>query len=404
MDLKSGYPYWAVKNGLMHAFPRLQADAEADVAIVGAGITAALLADELQRHGHAVVVLEQRDVGWGSTSASTALLQYEIDTHLVDLADQVGRPDAVKAYRACAEAVRELGRVAAGFPDVAYRPQDSLYLASRRGHVRELRRELEARRAAGLDVEWMDAAALGLEYGIRAAGAILTRPAATVDPYRFAYRLLMRVERGGGKVHDRSCVTGITTYPRRVELQTADGAVVRARHAVLAAGYATQAWLPRGVAANRSSYAFVTDPLEHGGLARLATTMVWESARPYRYLASTDDGRLIMGGEDDAVDIPVRRDQRVRRKQERLQRKLAELCPALQVTPAFAWAGTFAETPDGLPYFGPHPAHGPRVLFAMAYGGNGITYSLLGASLLRARIESRRHPLARLFGFERAGS
>jgi len=84
VDLKSGYPYWAVKNGLMHAFPPLQADASCEVAVIGGGISGALIADELSRHGHEVLVIEQRDVAWGSTSASTALLQYEIDTHLVD--------------------------------------------------------------------------------------------------------------------------------------------------------------------------------------------------------------------------------------------------------------------------------------------------------------------------------
>jgi glycine/D-amino acid oxidase-like deaminating enzyme len=69
--------------------------------------------------------------------------------------------------------------------------------------------------------------------------------------------------------------------------------------------------------------------------------------------------------------------------------------------PAFAWAGTCAETKDGLPFFGAHPQHGPRVHFAMAYGGNGITYSVIGAALLRAAIEGRAHPLAALFGFGR---
>ena len=72
------------------------------------------------------------------------------------------------------------------------------------------------------------------------------------------------------------------------------------------------------------------------------------------------------------------------------------------MAPAFAWGGTFAETADGLPWFGPHPQHGPRVLFAMAYGGNGITYSMLGAGLLRATVERRAHPLQALFGFGRA--
>jgi glycine/D-amino acid oxidase-like deaminating enzyme len=41
------------------------------------------------------------------------------------------------------------------------------------------------------------------------------------------------------------------------------------------------------------------------------------------------------------------------------------------------------------------------VHFAMAYGGNGITYSMLGAVLLRALVERRAHPLARLFAFDR---
>jgi len=75
----------------------------------------------------------------------------------------------------------------------------------------------------------------------------------------------------------------------------------------------------------------------------------------------------------------------------------------LQTRPAFAWAGTFAETSDGLPLFGRHPQYGPRVLFALAYGGNGITYSMLGAGLLRAQIEAREHPLAKLFSFARLG-
>ena len=112
MDLKSGYPYWAVKNGLMHAFPPLQTDTHCEVAVIGGGISGALIANELSRHGHDVIVIEQRDVAWGSTSASTALLQYEIDTHLTDLAKQFGEENAVLAYRACAKASPQLQKLA----------------------------------------------------------------------------------------------------------------------------------------------------------------------------------------------------------------------------------------------------------------------------------------------------
>jgi len=130
---------------------------------------------------------------------------------------------------------------------------------------------------------------------------------------------------------------------------------------------------------------------------------VWESARPYLYMRSTGDGRLLVGGEDDDIDIPAKRDALVDRKARKLADKVSKMFPQVPVQPAFAWAGTFAETDDGLPWIGESPEHERRLLFAMAYGGNGITYSMLGAGLIRALVERRKHPLQDLFGFQRQG-
>ena len=172
---------------------------------------------------------------------------------------------------------------------------------------------------------------------------------------------------------------------------------------MIAGGYEAQCWLRRRVAKNLSSYAYISDPVDRTELGWMANTLLWESARPYLYLRSTGDGRLLAGGEDDDRDIPARRDRLVDRKAATLQRKVSRLFPHLQARPAFAWAGTFAETSDGLPLFGHHSQYGPRVLFALAYGGNGITYSILGAGLLRAQLERRPHPLTELFAFTRLG-
>jgi len=401
MDLKSGYPYWSVRNGLIQAFPPLSGDLHCDVLVAGGGITGALIADELSAHGHEVALVEQRDIGWGSTAASTALLQYEIDTHLLDLAHRYGEDDAALAYRACADALPALKDVAGGLRGVDFKRMDSVYLASHARHAPLLRAEGAARRRHGLDARWLDHDALHERLGIRASGALLTRQAARVDPYCLTYRLLERVRRRGGHVHDRSVLHALQPTARGVTARTEDGVQVRCRHVVLAQGYANQQWLDQRVARNRSSYALITDPLDTAQLGRLATTMLWESARPYLYLRSTGDQRLLLGGLDDAVDVPARRDRRVDGKAKKLLDGLQAWFPELRPTPAFAWAGTFAETADGLPFFGAHPQWGPRVHFAMAYGGNGITYSMIGAGLLRAAIERRRHPLQALFGFQR---
>ncbi|KGQ19667.1 Oxidoreductase [Lysobacter dokdonensis DS-58] len=401
MDLKSGYPYWAVKNGLMATFPRLRDDASCDVAIIGGGITGALIAREFAAHGYDTLVLEQRDIAWGSTAASTALLQYEIDTHLVDLAERYGADAAILAYGACNTAVEQLTDLAHEVRDVGFARVASLYYASRKRDVPAMRDEHAARAHIGLDVQWLDAGAIRERYGFDSPAAILSRQAGRVDPYRLASRLFKRLEKRGVRIHDRTVVTAMHPTSRRVVLDCDCGARIDAKHVVIAAGYASQHWLDKRVAKNRSSYAYITDPFDAGMLGAFDDTIAWETARPYLYLRNTEDGRLLVGGEDDACDVPSRRDKRVDKKARKLVERTRELLPHLDPRPAFSWAGTFAETEDGLPFFGPHAQHGPRVQFAMAYGGNGITYSMIGAGLLRAHVERRAHPLKRLFGFGR---
>ncbi|MBA2539313.1 MAG: FAD-binding oxidoreductase [Deltaproteobacteria bacterium] len=401
MDTKSGYPFWVIKNGLLPTYPQVDRDQRCDVAIVGGGITSALIAEELSSHGHDVIVIEQRDLGWGSTAASTALIQYEIDVHMTELAKRYDERTAALAYSTCVEATEELIGLCRSIRDVGFKRSDSVYLASKARDLPKLLAEHQLRVRHGIPSRYLEPAQIRARYGLVAPGALYSRVAATLDPYRFTCRLFARTHRRGTRIFDRTRVELAGTTSRTVALRTDRGFEIRADHLIVAAGYEGQRWLSRRVARNRSSYAFVTDPVSPAQLAPIAKTILWESARPYHYLRTTSDRRIIVGGEDDAVDRPAVRDRRVDKRANSLHRYANKLFPDLELTRAFAWAGTFAETPDGLPFFGPHEQYGDRVLFAMAYGGNGITYSCLGAALLRSIIEKRPHPLRELYAFER---
>lgn len=400
IDLHSGHPWWVAKNGLLHSYSALREDAECDVLIVGAGITGALVADTLSAAGMRVCVIDRREAGWGSTSASTALLQYEIDTELQDLVEMVGVDDAVLAYRSCEHAVHLLGGLARGMRGVEFREMKSLYFASNTRHGKRLRTEGSLRRAHGFDVLTLESQEVRKRYGIDAPVALLTAVAAEADPYQLAHRLLLRVRRRGGAVHGRTELARFEPQRSGVLAQTTDGHSIRCQHLVLAAGYESQMHLEQRVARNRSSYAIVSEPVD-GVLGGLRQTLVWESARPYLYLRTTHDQRLIVGGLDDNVDVAIKRDASVDWKAVRLVKRVRDLLPHLPLRTAFSWAGTFAETQDGLPFFGPHPQHGGRVHFAMAYGGNGITYSMIGAHILLDSLQGRKHPCADLFSFRR---
>ena len=402
MDLKSGYPYWTVRDGLVAGFPPLSHDLSCDVAVIGAGITGALIARSLQDAGFDVVVLDQRDAGWGSTAASTALLQYEIDPGLVGTANRYGEAKAAAVMKACESAVAEIGEIARGVPGAQYRRVESLYYASWPWHAGAMRTEGERRLAQGFALDILERDVLRARFGIDAPLALLTHVAAEIDPYRTALGLLRALVRKGGSVFDRTEVTAIEATSRRVVLRTDREASVACEHVVVAGGYESAKFLRQRVARNHSTYVLVTEPIANLP-AWARKTLVWESRRPYVYLRSAGDSRLIIGGEDDLVDIPAKRDRAVPRKAARLLAKLAKILRRDDIEQGFSWAGTFAETADGLPFFGPHREHGPRVHFAMAYGGNGIAYSVVGAELIRRRIRRESHPLAKLFSFERLG-
>jgi glycine/D-amino acid oxidase-like deaminating enzyme len=398
-------PYWLLRDGIGDAH-RDEAGADYDVAIVGSGISGALVADALLDSGRRIVLIDAGEPGLGSTAASTALLQYEIDEHLVDLTRSLGAERAARAYLACADAFDKLER---RFPELLpaadYERRQSLYLASDERSVADLRAELAARRAIGLSCEWLEGAELRSRYGCARPGAILSALGAQMDPLRFTRALLAGCERHGVAIRPRTRVRAIDDTGPRLRLAVEDvrgPATIVADDVIVCAGYESVSLLPpaaRRLVDVNNTFALVTEPLADPRLA--AIPLIWESARPYLYLRGTRDGRLIVGG----VDVPFRdataRDVLLPRQVRRLAAGFEDLFGRELPPIAATWAGSFAETRDGLPYIGAVPGAHPRVQYVLAYGGNGITYSVHAGDIVRAHLEGRPHALDEVFGFDR---
>jgi glycine/D-amino acid oxidase-like deaminating enzyme len=402
MDLASSQRFWLLKNGLPALYPPLEQDARCDVAVIGAGITGALLAETLTAAGHQVIALDRRDVATGSTSASTALLQYEIDSHLTDLEERHGEDLARTAYLACYEAIPLLEErvLRLGLVDCGLTRRDSIYLASTRGDAKRIEAEAEARERAGISVELWQRADLLERLGIDRPCALHSTRAAQADPYLLAHGLLAEAAKRGASIHDRTSVTSVEVGRSGVVLKTDRGPVVRAKRLVIAAGYEAGKFINlRGLVDLNSSFAIASEPLPPGG-GCWRGAMIWESARPYLYAREDADGRILIGGEDVAFRTPAARDAMIPAKAAKLGRRFRKLIPSLQWEHAFAWAGTFAETRDGLAYIGAHRDH-PLCYFALGFGGNGIVFSLIAAEMIREDLAGKVHPWAMPFRFDR---
>jgi glycine/D-amino acid oxidase-like deaminating enzyme len=381
LDLVSGAPYWPLAAGLLGVYPPLTGNAECEVAVVGAGITGALVADALAEAGIDVIVVDRRDVARGSTAASTALVSWELDVELGALIDLIGEQDAVRAYRASLGAVGTLERLIRKLPDdCGFTRRPSLYLASRRGDVRRLQREAEVRARHGLPSEYWDRKRLAASYSFRAQGAIRSGGSAEVDPYRLTHALLARAAGRGARIFDRTEIMREDFARGAVTLKTGRDSVIRARRVVMALGYEVPRPLRRDIVRLSSTYALISEPVP-AWTGWEDRCLVWESARPYHYLRTTSDGRMMIGGEDEPFRNSARRDRKLPRKIDRLARRITAMLPGLEAEPAFGWTGTFGSTADGLPYIG-ESAEAPGRIFALGYGGNGITFGATAAEVV----------------------
>lgn len=403
MDLRSGSAFWPIKDGLVQIFPALDEDVSCDVAVIGGGITGAIAAYHLVEAGFDTVLVDRRDVGGGSTSASTGLLQYEIDTNLSELIERIGKRDAERSYALCLQAIGKIGALAAkAGVECEYTPKKSLYLASYKKDVPLLRREYEARKSMGIALAYLTPEDIRQRFPFDAPGALLSEVAAEVNPYLLSMGLLGKASEQGLRAYDRTTVTEYEWLPRSVRLKTDRGATIKAKHVVMATGYEAQQHLKQKVCTFANTYAAVSEPVETFRGWGEDQCLIWETARPYFYARTSTDGRVIFGGEDQPYESNKERDARIPRKTAKLVKRFRTMFPEIDIEVAYAWAGVFGGTEDGLPVIGQTPEY-PRAYFALGYGGNGITYSLIAAELIRDALCGKKTDDARLFGFERLG-
>jgi glycine/D-amino acid oxidase-like deaminating enzyme len=394
-DLRTGRSLWADSPDLGVKTRPLTEAIAVDVAVVGAGISGAFMAHDLARD-HSVAVLDRRPPLMGSTLASTALLQWEIDLTLTALTKRIGAEKARRAYRRSRSAVDALKRIVADEGiRCGLKPKQSLYLAGDEYGHRALETEAEARALMGLESRYLGPAELREVYGIERTGAIVSDGSASADPARLAAGLLRRAGENGTKIYSRVEVLEAVSDPEGVTLLTDAGHAVRARKVVFCCGYEFPKGVPTPGAKVISSWALASKPRMRCP-AWLDDMLVWEGSDPYLYFRMGGDGRLIVGGEDEASATAHEDRARLKRKCEAITDKLHRLLPEIEFEVDYAWAGAFGESSTGLPQIGPVEGM-DHVHAVMGFGGNGITYSVIASQIVGRAVRGEADPDADLF-------
>lgn len=392
-ELRSGHGPWNGRAGGL-AWERLRHSRRVPVAIVGAGITGALVAQALASAGHGVAVIDRLVPGQGSTAASTAMLQWELDTKLSELADLYGFETAAAVYRRSFAAVRGLrGLVRSAAVACDWRDRRAVFLAGAGDGAAVLKAEHAVRTRAGLP-------GLLRQGQAGRSAAIVSPGAAEADPVRLSHGLLRDAEaRGAALVAGE--VVAYALHRGGVTLALAGDREIEAARLVLATGYALPDFIAAPAHRRSASWAAATEAGAELGFWP-GRALVWEDASPYLYMRTTADGRILVGGEDEPVADPARRAALTAAKAAALHRKAEGLWGRALPHFAMAWSAAFGETTDGLPLIGPVPGW-PHVFAAYGYGGNGITFSYLASRLIAALIAGPAEPWSRPFALDRPG-
>jgi len=375
----------------------LRRDCATDVLVVGAGISGAMVAESLADAGLRVMIVDKGKPLAGSTSASTALLQYELDVPLSLLARRIGRDRAQRVWRRSRLALDALRqRTERLHIDAQCETRASLYLEGDRLNADGLEEEASARRRAGFEVQMLSRRQVKQRYGIVRRAALLSFGNISADPRRLAAGYLQRAMDNGATLLTPAKVVRVEPGKRRVLAEFEHGPVVTARQLVFATGYE----IPKNVPANghsiASTWAMATRP-QRGWPT---SCLIWEASDPYLYMRMTPEGRVICGGEDEDFTDEQQRDALLPQKTAALSRKLGRLMPGLDTRPEYAWAGSFGGSPTGTPTIGAVPRM-PGCYAVMGYGGNGITFSMVAAQVLRGLISGDGDADADLFSFRR---
>jgi glycine/D-amino acid oxidase-like deaminating enzyme len=365
-------------------FPRLRGDHSTRVIIVGGGLTGCATAYACAVAGVKPILLEADRLGQGSAGRGAGLLLSDPGPSFRDVAKTHGLRIARQAFESWRRASLEGGALLRRLHvrcqlDAA----DDLIVAGRDG-IKDLRREQEARAAAGLEARWLSSTAARAATAFEAEGAMKLTSGFTVDPYRACLGLAAAARARGAAFYEKTRVKKIQ-FSRKDVTVVVDGGLVRADTAIVTTGTAT----PEFKALRRhftrgETYLVLTEPMPAAmrkqlGRADLTTS---DTARPRHRIRRTRDGRVLIAGAD-REETPARlKDATLIQRTGQLMYELLVMNPAISgLRPEYGWDASFGETADGLMYIGPHRNY-PHHLFALGRGGDSATGAFLASRIL----------------------
>jgi glycine/D-amino acid oxidase-like deaminating enzyme/nitrite reductase/ring-hydroxylating ferredoxin subunit len=375
------------------AFPRLDADADCDVCVVGAGMAGMSVAYQMVREGKRVIVLDDGPIAGGETSRTTAHLAAYQDDGLSALERAFGEAGARLAVESHAAAIDEIERVSREEEiDCDFVRVDAWLFLAAKDKIKYLNAEFAASQRAGLDVE-RRARVEGLVFDTGPAMRIGNQ--AQFDPAKYIEGLARVITARGGRIHTGTHAAEIKDGTP-CTVKTAAGHTVRARDVVVCTNTPVNDWVTMHTKQAPYRTYVVGFEIPAGSVP---AALYWDTGDPYHYVrvqrgpfaAEGEEDMLLVGGEDHKTGQAHDMDERFRCLEEWARHRFP-----MTGEVAFRWSGQVMEPTDYMGFIGKNPGN-EHVFIATGDSGQGMTHGTIAGLLLHELVLGHAHPWTDLY-------
>ena len=345
---------------------------QADVAVIGGGLTGVVTALHLARRGAEVHLFEQDTVGFGASGRNGGMATTGMSIGIRQAVDKLGFETAARLYGAYTEAIDLVEKlVTEEGIDCDFARTGKLNLATKPAHYEGFAKTAELLNSRlGGDSQLVPKVDLPREIGTEVFhGGMVESKSAGLHVGKYIRGLDEAAERAGVTIHEKAPVKGLTRTGSGHELQTSRG-LIHADQVLLATGAYTRRpfyWHQVRIAPV-GSFIIATEPLDVSVCDDLLPTrrMASDSKNLLNYFRITPDNRLLFGGR---ARFAMSNPQSDEKSGKLLRAAMVHTFPQLaDAAIDYCWGGQVDMTLDRMVKAGQHDG----VYYAMGYAGHGV--------------------------------
>lgn len=387
-------------NDVSKQYQYLTKDIETEVAVIGGGVTGAIVSYYLSKNSIPNIIVEKGRIAHGSTSITTSLLQYELDSNCAELTKYMTEQNVIKSYNLGLKALNEIKVFVDSFGNTFdYKAVDSVLFSNKKLDEKSITQEFLTRQNYGLPVEMFDELSNPFTFDAK-FGIIAKNAAAKIDPYKFTHALLNVSTEKYAQVFENTEVVRIEYFENDIILTTVYGYKIKTKKIIIATGYDINLFTKLNLGAKMSTtFNIATTPINDLNVM-LDNYVFRDNDNIYHYFRTTKDKRILFGGEDINFLNDINNEDLCEKQYTKLEQMLKQMFRNYNFDVEYKYCGAFATTPDNLGFIGKDPQH-TNQWYCLGYGANGILFAVLAGIMLSDLYAGKEDDDLKLFNITR---